>query len=155
MRLNIDEKKLIEHAKIRVPKLLKLRRKKGVYDTLFAFLMSDSGNIYEGIPLLTDMFNGTIHAETNAIANMRLKETEKAKIRAIFIVSPEGKGGNLTPCGMCRAIIHQYSSGKATVLCSQAYMLNTDFDFSKLFKSIRKFTIKELYPEPWTEGKWD
>lgn len=59
------------------------------------------------------------------------------------------------PCGLCRTIIYEFSDGKATVLCAGAYFENTQRDFNFLFKKIRKFKIKELYPSPWNDGKWD
>ena len=155
MKLNQYEKKLIEFAKKNFPKFLEKRRKKGLYDTYYACVLSDSGNIYEGSPFISNLESATICAERVAIANMVLAETEKAKIKSILVIGPVGKGGNLMPCGLCRTIIYEFSDGKATVLCAGAYFENTQRDFNFLFKKIRKFKIKDLYPSPWNDGKWD
>ncbi|RLG20643.1 hypothetical protein DRN74_04960 [Candidatus Micrarchaeota archaeon] len=150
-----DEKKLIEFAKKNFPKLLERRRKKGLYDTYYACVLSNSGNIYEGSPFISNLGSATICAERVAIANMVFYETEKAKINSILVIGPIGKGGNLTPCGLCRTIIYEFSNGKASVLCAGAYFENTQKDFNFLFKRIRKFKIKDLYPSPWSDGKWE
>jgi len=155
MKLNEYEKKLVEHAKKRVLQLLKMRRRKGLYDSLYAFVMSDSGKVYEGTFIDTKINGAGTCAERVAIANMLLNETELAKVKHVVVIAPVGKGGNLTPCAACRGVIDEYSDGKATVICLGAHILSTEPDISKLFKNIRKFTIRELYPEPWIEGTWD
>jgi cytidine deaminase len=155
MKLNEYEKKLIEHAKRRVPQLFKMRRKKDVYDTYYAAVISNSGRIYEGVPFCPKIESATICCERVAIANMCLAETEKARIKSVFVFGPVGHKGNLTPCGVCRAVVNQYSDGKATILCAGGYFERQDTNFEELIKKyFRKFTIKELYPEPWTTGEW-
>ena len=155
MKLNNDEKKLIQFAKENFPKFLERRRNKGLYDTYYACVLSDSGNIYIGSPFISNLGNASICAERVAIANMVTNETEKARIKTILLLGPVGKGGNLTPCGLCRTVIYEFSDGKATVLCAGAYFENTQKDFEFLFKRIKKFHIKDLYPHPWNDGKWD
>ncbi len=155
MEFTSYEKKLIEHAKKEFPKFLEKRREKGLYDAYYSCVISDSGNIYEGTTFLSSIGAATICAERVAIANMVFHETEKARIKSLLVLGPLGKGGNLTPCGLCRTVIHEYSDGKATVLCAGAYFENTQKDFAFLFRKIRKFKIKELYPSPWDDGKWD
>jgi cytidine deaminase len=155
MKLNDHEMKLLEYAKKRIPVLFGKRRERGVLDTLFAFVISDSGKIYEGKSFESEICNGPICCERGAIANMALEETEKARIKSVLVFGPVGKEGNLTPCGLCRAVIHEYSDGKATILCTGGYFERKDTDFEDIIKkNLRKFTIKELYPEPWVEGKW-
>ena len=155
MKLNEDEKKLIKFAKENFPKFLERRRNRGLYDTYYACVLSDSGNIYEGSPFISNLGSASICAERVAIANMVFHETERARIKTILLLGPVGKSGNLTPCGLCRTLIYEFSNGKATVLCAGAYFENTQKDFGFLFKKIRKFHIKDLYPSPWNDGKWD
>lgn len=150
-----EEKKLIEFAKKRYPKILKKRRAKGLYDTYYACVLSNSGKIYEGIPFISKVSTGHICCERVAIANMCFNETEKARIKSILLLGPIGKGGNLTPCGLCRMIIHEFSDGKATVLCAGEYFECSQTNFDFLFKKLKKFKIKELYPSPWSDGRWD
>lgn len=155
MKFTKDEMKLIEYAKKNLPKFLERRRKKGLYDTYYVCVLSDSGKMYEGSPFISNLEPAIICAERVAIANMVFYETEKARIKSILLLGPIGKGGNLTPCGLCRTIIYELSGGKATVLCAGAYFENTQKDFEFLFKKIKKFKIKDLYPSPWNDGKWD
>ncbi len=149
-----EENKLINFAKKAFPKFIMNRRKKGVLDTIYACIISDSGKIYEGKPFEPKNCSGTICCERVAIADMAFKETEKARVKAVLVMGPVGKGGHLTPCGLCRDVIHEYSDGKATVLCAGSYFERKDANFDFLFKNIEKYTIKELYPHPWSEGKW-
>jgi cytidine deaminase len=156
MKLNEYEKKLIAHAKKRVPQVFSMRRKKGVLDTYYAAIISDSGKIYEGVPFEPEVESATVCCERVAIANMYFAETEKARIKSVFVFGPVGKGGNLTPCGVCRAVIHEFSNGKATIICCGGYFERQDTNFEEIMKrNFRKFTIKELYPEPWIGGTWD
>jgi len=150
-----EEKKLIKFAKKKYPGILNKRRAKGLYDTYYACVLSDSGKIYEGVPFISKLELGHICCERVAIANMCFRETEKARIKSILLLGPIGKDGNLTPCGLCRTIIHEFSDGKATVLCAGAYFECTQTNFDFLFKRIKKFKIKELYPSPWSDGTWD
>ncbi len=154
-KLTNNEKKLIEYAKKKFPSFLRNRREKGLYDTYYACVLSNKGNIYEGSPFISKLGSATICAERVAIVNMVHYETEKAKIKSILVIGPIGKGGNLTPCGLCREVIYEFSDGKATVLTAGAYFENTQTKFDFLFKKIKKFKIKDLYPSPWNDGKWD
>ena len=149
-----EEKKLIEFAKQAFPKFIELLRKRGALDTIYSCVISDSGKIYEGKPFESGSPGGTICCERVAIANMTLRETEKARIKAVLVMGPVGKGGKLTPCGLCRNVIHEYSDVKATVLCAGGYFERSQKNFDFLFKKIKKYTINELYPRPWSEGKW-
>lgn len=156
MPFTSGEKKLIEHAQRRYPTILKKRRRNGLYDTLYACVMSDSGRIYEGIPFDSTLLGSShICCERAAIANMCFEETEKARIVSVLVIGPVGRGGLLTPCGLCRYVINEFSDGKATVLCAGGYFERTQQDFGFLFKEIKKYTMRELYPYPWSEGVWE
>ena len=150
-----EEKKLIEHAKVAFPKQIALRHSNELFETIYSCIISDSGKIYEGIPFESKIANAAICCERLAIANMRLNETEKARVKAVLVMGPVGKGGLLTPCGVCRSVIHEYSDGKATVLCAGKYLERSQENFDLLFEDIKKYTIEELYPDAWKEGTWD
>ena len=154
VKLTKDEKKLVAFAKKKFPEVLKKRRKKGFNDTYYACLISDSGKIYEGLPFEPKIVTGTICCERVAIANMCFNETEKARIKSILIIGPVGKGGLLSPCGLCRQVIYEYSDGKATVLSAWDKWDNKFTDFDSVFKKLKKWIIKELLPFSWSDV-WD
>ena len=155
MNLTDDEKKLIKYAKNNFPLFLQNRRDKGLYDTYYACVISNQGSIYEGSPFISNLGSASVCAERVAIANMVHYESEQAKIKSILIIGPVGKGGNLTPCGLCRHVIYEFSDGKATVLTAGALFTNTQTDFNFLFEKLEKFEIKDLYPSPWDDGDCD
>ena len=155
MKLTSYEIKLIEHAKKVFPRFLEMRRSKDLYDAYYACLISDSGEIYEGSTFMSSLGAASICAERVAIANMVFHETEKSRLKSILVLGPVGREGNLTPCGLCRTIIYECSDGKASVLCAGAYFENTQKNFDFLFRKIKKFKIKSLYPSPWSDGVWD
>jgi len=149
-----DEKKLIKYAKKRYVQLRKLWRSKGLHDNYYACILSNSGKIYEGVPFVTELGSSHVCCERVAIANMYTNETEKAKLKVVLVIGPIGKGGLLTPCGLCRHVINKFSDKKAIVLCAGEYFTHIqNIDF--LFKKIKKYTIKKLYPYPYNEGSWD
>ena len=77
INLTSEEKTLVEHAKEAVVKYNTIRLAKGDIDTLYGFVLSDSGTIYDGACYEPQP---TICGERHAIANMVLQESNKAKI---------------------------------------------------------------------------
>jgi cytidine deaminase len=146
------EKKLISYAKKAVVKYNKLRQSKGGIDTLYSFVLSDSGKIYDGACLETN-FAANICAERHAIANMILKESYRAKVRSIVVADPVPavQKRSTTPCGACRQIIIDFGSPTTTVLCMQYMRQKSGWIFPK----IEKFSIKALYPHPFKPVVWD
>ena len=156
MALTRGELKLVSHARKRYPAVLGPRRKKGLNDTYYACVLSKSGRIYEAIPFdPLPLGSSHICCERVAIANMHLAETEKARVESVLVIGPVGRGGVLTPCGLCLYVIDEMSEGKATVLCAGEYFERTRNDFGFLFEKIKKYKIRELYPHPWKDGTWD
>jgi cytidine deaminase len=147
-----DEKKIIEYAKKAIVRYNKKRRIKGGIDTLYAFVMSDSGKIYDGACLETTISNGNVCGERHAIANMVLKESYKAKIRHIVVADPVPKKqrNSTTPCGTCRHMIWELGTPNTTVICIQ-YMRQKD---GWIFPKTEKHKIKALYPRPYLQIKW-
>ncbi len=148
-----DEQKLIDHAKKSVVKYNKLRDEKGGIDTLYSFVMSDSGKIYDGACLETNLSHSNICAERHAIANMILKETYKAKVKIVVVADPVPKiqKHGTPPCGTCRHIIREFGTPDATVIGMQYIRRKKDWIFPK----IEKRRIKDLYPHPYIPVKWD
>lgn len=153
IRLTTDEKKLVEYAKKAIVKFNKKRHSKGGIDSLYAFVMSDSGKIYGGACLESTISSGTLCGERHAIANMVLQETYKAKIRAVVVADPVPKvqKKSSTPCGTCRHVIWERGSPSTSVICMQYIQNKGNWTFPKM----EKFTIKQLYPNAYEMVKWD
>jgi cytidine deaminase len=147
-----DEKKLIEHAKKAIVKYNKQRKAKGGIDTLYAFVMSKDGGIYDGACFETTISNSNICGERHAIANMVLKETYNTKVKHIAVAEPVPKvqKNSNTPCGTCRHVIWELGTPDTTVICIQ-YIQQKD---GWIFPKMEKHTIKELYPHPYTPIEW-
>ncbi len=149
MKFTADEERLIEYAKLKVLEYSKLRKSKGLYDTIYAFVLSNAGNFYDGVPLELPSGVGFC-AERHAIANMLLKETEKAKIKSILVASPVPAHLNKpsTPCGACRLAINEFGTNKTTILCAEFIRRENAWE---IFPKIWKCKIKDLYPLPWKD----
>jgi cytidine deaminase len=147
-----EEKELIAHAEKAVVKYNKLRKAKGGIDTLYAFVMSNSGEIYDGACLETTISDGNLCGERHAIANMVLGESYNARIKHVVVADPVPKiqKNSTTPCGTCRHVIWELGTPDTTVICIQ-YIQQKD---GWIFPKMEKHTIKELYPHPYTPIKW-
>lgn len=149
-----DEKKLIGYARNKVLQYCKLRKSKGFCDLFYSFVLSDSGRIYDGAAAESNQPQAGFCAERHAIANMLLAETEKAKIVSILVAGPVPKKSKeaATPCGICRIMIHEFSTSKTSVLCSDFIRKGKGW---VVFPKIDKYSIKELYPHPYISVGWD
>jgi cytidine deaminase len=155
IKFTSDEKKLIEHAKKSIVKYNKIRHKKKDIDTLYSFLMSDSGKIHDGACFEPNIAQATICGERHAIANMALNESRNSKIKYIVVADPvpNVQKKSTPPCGTCRHLIWQFGTPKTTVILMQYIQRKNGWIFPK----IEKYSIKELYPHPYEpiEGLWD
>lgn len=147
-----DEKALIEYAKKAIVNYNKMRKAKGGIDTLYAFVMTASGNIYDGACFEAQISNDSICGERHAIANMVLKESYNAKIKHVVVADPVPKvqKQSTTPCGTCRHVIWQLGTPETTVISIQ-YIQQED---KWIFPRMEKHTMKELYPYPYTPVEW-
>lgn len=150
-----DEKKLVEHAKKSIIKYNKMRHKKGSVDTLYSFLMSDSGKIHDGACFEPNIAQATVCGERHAIASMVLDEAYIAKIKHIVVADPvpEVQAHSTPPCGICRHLIWQFGTPKTSVICMQYIQQKNNWIFPK----IEKHFIKDLYPHPYEpkDDLWD
>ena len=87
-KMTADEIQLVEYAKEAVVNYNKVRHSNGGIDTLYAFLLSDRGNIYDGASFEPNIAHASVCAERCAIANMVLQESYKAKIKSIVVADP-------------------------------------------------------------------
>lgn len=149
-----DEQRLIAHAQDAVTKYNSIRHSRGGIDTLYSFLLSDSGQMFDGAAFEPNIAHSTFCGERCAIANMVLVESYEAKIKTIIIADPVPsiQDPSTPPCGTCRHVIHQFATSDTTVLSMQYIQLKADWTFPK----IEKWAIAELYPYPYepVRGLW-
>ncbi|MEO6655860.1 MAG: hypothetical protein ABIO36_07220 [Pyrinomonadaceae bacterium] len=150
-----DEKKLIEYSEEAVVKFNKMRHANGDVDTLYSFILSSSGNIYDGACYEPNIAQATVCGERCAIAAMVLHESYKARIKSIVIADPipEVQKHGTPPCGTCRHLIWSHGIPETTVLLMQYIQGKYGWTFPKT----TKFTIVDLYPHPYEPivGLWD
>jgi cytidine deaminase len=153
--LTADEVKLVEYAKEAVVKYNKVRHANEGIDTLYAFLLSDRGNIYDGASFEPNIAHASVCAERCAIANMVLQESYKAKIKSIVVADPvpEVQEKSTPPCGTCRHLIWSHGTPETTVILIQYIQGKNGWTFPK----IEKYSIGDFYPFPYepVEGLWD
>lgn len=152
--LTKEEKTLVEYARKKIVEYVKKRKKNELCDILYAFALSESGKIYDGACFESNLPQTNICAETHAISNMLLAETEKAKVRALLVAGPVPRKTEkaITPCGRCRHVLNEFGTDKTTVICSEFIRNEKDW---QMFPRIDKYRVKELYPHPYTPIKWD
>jgi len=154
VKFNSNEKKLIDYARKKILQYCKMRKSKGLNDIIYSFVLSDSGKIYDGASIICNLRQAGYCAERHAIGNMLLAESEKAKIVSLFVAGPvQRKSAKaITPCGICRILIDEFSTPKSTVICSE--FIRNEKNWT-VFPRIDKYNAKELYPHPYVAPKWD
>ena len=157
MNLNLtpDEKRLVEYSQEAIVKYNKIRHANGGIDTLYAFVLSDKGKIYDGASYEPNIAHASVCGERCAIANMVLQESYKAKIKSIVVADPvpEVQEYGTPPCGTCRHLIWSHGVPETTVILMQYIQGKEGWTFPKL----EKYTIKDFYPLPYEpkDGIWD
>lgn len=154
MELIPEEKRLVDYSKETIIKYNKIRHAHDGIDTLYSFLLSDNGKIYDGACYESNLSHASICAERHAIANMILQESYKAKIKSIVIADPvpELQEMSTPPCGTCRHLIWTHGVPETSVILMQYIQGKDGWTFPK----IEKCTIKDFYPHPYEpkEGLW-
>lgn len=153
--LTESEEELVETARERILNHAKSRWEEGLYDVLYAFVLSESGEIYEGKPFESNQPGFNHCAERHAINQMQYEETEEATIEAVLVAGPvpdESHHGTM-PCGGCRHAIDEFGEEDTTVIVSN-FIREGEGEWN-IFPTIQKFTIKELYPESYGPVEWD
>ena len=155
IKLTSSETKLVEYSQRAIIKYNKIRHKKGGIDTLYSFLMSDSGAIHSGACFEPKISHATVCGERHAIANMVLKESYRARIESIVIADPVPRlqGHGTPPCGTCRELIWEFGTPKTSVILLQYIQGKTTWTFPRM----EKYAIKAFYPHPYepAEGLWE
>lgn len=155
IQLTEEERNLIEHAKKAIVRYNETRHANGGIDTLYSFLLSDSGKIYDGASYEPNIAHASVCAERCAITNMVLQESYKAKIKSIVVADPvpEIQKNGTPPCGTCRHLIWSHGTPETAVILMQYVQGKNGWNFPK----IEKYFIKDFYPHPYepVEGLWD
>lgn len=153
--LTPEEKGLVEYSQEAIVKYNKIRHAKGGIDTLYSFLLSDSGKFYDGASYEPNIAHASVCAERCAISNMVLQESYKAKIKSIVVADPvpEVHEHGTPPCGTCRHLIWFHGTPDTTVILMQYIQGKNSWTFPK----VEKFRVKDFYPLPYEpkEGLWD
>ncbi|MFO7794235.1 MAG: hypothetical protein R6V35_04655 [Candidatus Nanohaloarchaea archaeon] len=153
--LTESEEELVDTARERILNHAESRWEEGLYDVLYAFVLSESGEIYEGKPFESSQPSFNFCAERHAINQLQYEETENSKIEAVLVAGPvpdkDHKG--TMPCGACRHAINEFGDEETTVIISN--FVRKEGGEWKLFPQIQKFQILELYPEAYEPVEWD
>ena len=120
IELTKNEQKLVEHAKEAVVRYNKQRHAKGGIDTLYSFVLSESGNIYDGGCFEPNISHATVCGERHAISNLVMNEAYNSKIESIVVADPVPRvqGKSSPPCGTCRHLIWQFGKPETSVIPS-------------------------------------
>lgn len=153
--LTESEEKLVEHARERIQEHAKNRYEKELYDVLYAFVLSESGKIYEGKPFESNQSSFNFCAERHAINQMQYEETENSKIEALLVAGPvpDKNHKGTMPCGACRHAINEFGDENTNVIVSN--FVRKEGGNWNVLPQIQKFQISELYPEAYEPVEWD
>ena len=155
IKLTQDELGLVEHAKRSIVRYNRQRHARGGKDTLYSFLLSESGSIYDGAAFEPNISHAVVCGERHAIANLVMNESYDSKILNIVVADPvPSVQENFTPpCGTCRHLIWQFGNADTSVILIQ-YIQGENEVWT--FPKIEKLTISDLYPYPYepVEGLW-
>lgn len=155
VQLTPEEIKLIEYSKDAIVKYNNIRHANGGIDTLYSFLLSDSGKIHDGACFEPNIIHASVCGERHAIANMILQESYTAKIKSIVVADPvpEVQQRGTPPCGTCRYLIWSHGTPETSVILMQYVQGKNGWTFPK----IEKYLAKDFYPYPYEpiEGLWD
>lgn len=126
----------------------------GLNDILYAFVLSESGEIYEGKPFESSQPSFNVCAERHAINSMQFAETEDAAIRAVLVAGPvpDVEHGGTMPCGACRHAIREFGDEDTPVIVS-SFVREEGGEWT-IFPEIETFTAGALYPEPYEPVSW-
>jgi cytidine deaminase len=141
-----EEATLLEYAMDTIVKYNRIRHTRGGIDTLYAFVLSDSGMIHDGACFEPTISHATICGERHAIANMILQESYQARIKSILVADPvpEVQERSRPPCGTCRHIIWSQGTPETSVVLVQ-YIQGLH---GWTFPVVERFLIPDLYPYP-------
>lgn len=151
--LTEPERRLVDYARDQLDHLWRTRRAMGGLEDILACVLSDSGGFYAGTPLRPILRQAGFCAERHGIGNMVYREGPAARVAALIVAGPVPSPAEpvTTPCGICRAALHEYALPAAPILCS-SYVLTQEGVTP--FPQMRRFVVADLYPHPWEPAVW-
>jgi cytidine deaminase len=152
VQLTPVELKLVAHAKAGIVRYNTRRHLRNSLDTLYSFLITDGGDLYDGAAFEPNIAHATVCGERHAIANMVMNDGYTRKIESIIVADPvprvQEKG--TPPCGTCRHLIWQFSHPRTSVILMQYIQVrNESGGLSWTFPAIEKHATEDLYPYPY------
>jgi cytidine deaminase len=158
-RMNADfspqELGLIKYSQEAIVKYNQIRHAHRGIDTLYSFLLANSGVIYDGASYEPNIPHASVCAERCAIATMVLMESYEAKIVSIVVADPvpDVLSRSTPPCGTCRHLIWFHGTPATTIILMQYIQGKAGWTFPK----IDKYSIVDLYPHPYDpiQGLWE
>lgn len=158
--LTQNEQKLVAHAKEGVARYTTQRHARNGIGTLYGFLVTTEGHIYDGASFEPNIAHATTCAERHAIANLVMNEGYDSKIESMVVADPvpsiQEKG--TPPCGTCRHLIWQFGTLDTSVIFMQ-YIQERDKKGNPVwtFPKMEQHVMKDLYPYPYEPNPhlWD
>jgi cytidine deaminase len=129
ININTQDQELIEKAR-----LLILRRQKEDWHAVSSALRTRTGKIHEGLHL--EAYVGRIAVCAEAIAIGAAAVEADPEIETIVAVDKNGQ--IVSPCGMCRELIADYSPQAMVILQDEAGVFKTPIKELLPFKYARK-----------------
>lgn len=155
MDLTPEENSLVEYSKAAVERYNRMRHAQGGIDTLYAFILSESGKIHDGACYEANLSHAVVCGERHAIANMVMQESYSARIKSIVIADPvpEVQEKSTPPCGTCRHLIWAHGTPQTSVLLVQYIQKKNGW----IFPVVERHLAVDLYPYPYDPkpGLWD
>lgn len=153
--LTLEESNLVDYAKTAIVRYNQIRHEHGGIDTLYAFLLSENGQIYDGACYESNLSHASVCAERHAITNLILHESYAGKIKSIVVADPvpEVQENSTPPCGTCRHLIYTHGTPTTSIILMQYIQSKSGWTFPKL----EKYLTTQLYPHPFSPkpGLWD
>ena len=100
-----------------------------------AIVVDEIGNVWEGVNVESISFGATICAERTAINNAQTSGKINKNIKEVHLIAIKNNmkiDNDVSPCGICRQIIHEQSKGNAMVYCYDSKGNITSENISKL-----------------------
>nr|EGQ40749.1 MAG: cytidine deaminase [Candidatus Nanosalinarum sp. J07AB56] len=154
MTVSEEYAELLEYSRNEILNVCERRKNEGLFDVLFAFVLSESGEMYSGKAFESSQPQFGFCAERHAINQMQYEETEKSEIKSMLIAGPVPKGSDhvVMPCGACRHAVNEFGNEETDIICTN--FIRTEENWN-LFEEMERFNPNQLYPEAYEPVEWE
>lgn len=121
---------MIESSHLNKEKLTKILKNSYSPYSKFAvasMLVTEQGECFYGCNVENSSYGATICAERSALSNLVTVLGPQFQIKEIHVLSRESEP--ITPCGICRQCLFEFSSPKTKVFCHSYDFSKTDVHF--------------------------